>query len=116
MCRVMLSPFLFLAAPSLSQTAGDTIVATPFDLAQAPTQTQLTRSEPIIAPQFVERFEPDGAKVWQRGIIVAKDIAPSVTVGLGFVDRKSRKSGVSPHLSDGPRGTGKASLLLKYRF
>ena len=116
MRRIMLLPSLFLAAPGASQTPGENIVATPFDLARAPSQTPLTQSEPIIVTQFVERFEPDGAKVRQRGILVGKDIGRNMTVGIGLVDRRTRKSGLAPGLDESPRRSGKASMLLRYKF
>ena len=108
---------LLPATPGASQSLEEGIISTSFDLAQVPAQARPTRKEPIIVPQFTERYEPDGIKVRQRGIIVGKDIGRNVIVGLGFVDRKSRKSSFSPNLSEeGPRRSGKASILVRYRF
>lgn len=109
---------LFLATPSMSQSLDVSVIPTPYDLGQLSVQPQLTLKEPIIAPQLVERFEPDGARVRQRGIIVGKDIATNVTVGFGFVDRKTRKSSLSPnHQPDGrSRRSGKASVLVILKF
>lgn len=107
---------LLLAAPGVSQPLHYSIVATPYDLARVPAQTPLTQNEPIIVPQFVERFEADGVKVRQRGILVGKDFGRNLTVGIGLVDRKSRKSSFAPSLEEGPRRSGKASMLIRYKF
>lgn len=108
---------LFPAAPGASRSLDEGIISTSFDLAHVPAQPRLTHKEPIIVPQFTERYEPDGVKVRQRGIIVGKDIGRNVTVGLGLVDRKSRKSTLSPFASDeGQRKSGKASMLVRYKF
>ena len=109
---------LFLATPSMSQSLDVSVIPTPFDLGQLSAQPLLTHKEPIIIPQLVVHFEPDGVRVRQRGIIVGKDIAPNVTIGVGIVDRKPRKSGFYPNLQpdDSTRRSSKASMLLKLRF
>jgi hypothetical protein len=109
---------LFLATPSMSQSLDVSVIPTPYDLGRVPAQPQLTHKEPIIIPQLVERFELDGVRVRQRGIIVGKDIAPAVTVGLGFVDRKPRRSGFYPdgQPDSSSRRSGKASMLLILKF
>ena len=109
---------LFLANPCMAQSLDVGVIPTPYDLGRLSAQPLLTHNEPIIVPQLMERFEPDGAKVRQRGIIVGMDPAPNVTVGLGFVDRKPRRSSFSPSYQsdDRPRRTGKASMLLIFKF
>jgi len=109
---------LFLATPSMSQSLDVSVIPTPYDLGRLSTQPQLTHKEPIIVPQLMERFEPDGARVRQRGIIVGKDINPNVTVGFGFVDRKPRRSSFYPshQLDDSSRRSGKASMRLILKF
>jgi len=108
---------LFLATPSMSQSLDVSVIPTPYDLGRLSAQPQLTHKEPIIVPQLVERFEPDGARVRHRGIIVGKDIAPNMTVGLGFVDRKSRRSSLYPNQpDDSSRRSAKASMLLILKF
>ena len=109
---------LFLAGPGISQALDVSVIPTPYDLGRLSAQPQLTHKEPIIVPQLMEHFEPDGARVRQRGIIVGKDIAPNVTIGLGIADRKPRRSSYYPNLQpdDGSRRSGKASLLLRLKF
>ena len=108
---------LFSAAPGARQSLYEGIISTSFDLAQFPAQPRLTHKEPIIVPQLTERYEPDGVKVRQSGIIVGKDIGRNVTVGLGLLDRKQRKSSFSPTVSEeGIRRSGKASVLVRYKF
>ena len=108
---------LFLATPSMAQSLDVNVIPTPYDLGRLSAQPQLTHKEPIIVPQLVERFEPDGVRVRQRGIIVGI-IAPTMTVGLGFVDRKARRSSFYPNRQpdDGSRRFGKASMLLILKF
>ena len=109
---------LFLATPSMSQSLDVTVIPTPHDLGRQSAQPQLTHKEPIIAPQLMERFEPDRVRVRQRGIIFGKDINPNVTVGFGFGDRKPRKSSFYPghQPGDSARRSGKASMLLILKF
>jgi hypothetical protein len=116
--RYLMVLFLvFPATPGASQSLQDGIISTSFDLAKVPAQALPTRKEPIIVPQFTERYDPDGVKLRQRGIIVGKDIGRNVVVGLGFMDRTSRKSSFSPNLSEeSPRRSGKASILVRYKF
>lgn len=106
---------LFLATPSMSQSLEVSVIPTPFDLGQL-SLPQPTRREPIMVPHLVERFELDGARVRQRGIVVGNDIAPNVTVGVGFVDRKDRKSGFYPNADGNTRRSGKASAILVLKF
>ena len=115
-CLVVLL-LLLPGTPAVSQPADEEIVATPFDLASFPVPPLLAPKEPIVVPQFRERYERDGTKVRQRGILVGKDIGRNMTVGLGFADRKPRKSALSPVLSEeGQRRSGKASMLFRYKF
>jgi len=109
---------LFVATPSMSQSLDVSVIPTPYDLGRLSAQPQLTHKEPIIVPQLMEHFEPDGAKVRQRGIIVGKDIAPNVTIGFGIADRKPRRSSFYPNLQpdDSSRRSGKASMLLRLKF
>ena len=69
-------------------------------------------------PQVGDRFEPNGIGVRQRGIIVGTDIGRNVTVGLGFVNRKPRRSGYFPDTpaDESSRRSGKVSMLLKLKF
>ena len=106
---------LFLATPSMSQSLDVSVIPTPFDLERL-SLPQPTHREPVIVPQRVERFEPDGARVAQRGIIVGKDVAPNVTLGLGFVERKDRRSGLYPNADGNSRRSGKASALIILKF
>ena len=114
----MILLLLFLATPNMSQSPDVSVIPTPYDLGRLSAWPQLTHKEPIIVPQLMEQFEPDGARVRQRGIIVGKDIAPNVTIGFGIADRKPRRSGFYPNLQpdDGPRRSGKASMLLRLKF
>jgi hypothetical protein len=118
---------IFVATPSMAQSLDVSVIPTPYDLGQLTAQPQMTHKDTIIVPQLkdtiivpqlVERFEPDGARMRQRGIIVGKEIAPNMKVGLGFADRKPRKSSLSPnHQPDGnSRRSGKASILLILKF
>jgi hypothetical protein len=108
---------LFLAGPGISQALDVSVIPTPYDLGRPSAQPQLTHKKPFIVPQLVEHFEPGGARVRQRGIIVGKDIAPNVTVGFGVVDR-TRRSRFYPHLQpdDSSRRSAKASMLLRFKF
>lgn len=106
---------LFLATPSMSQSLDLSVIPNPFDLGQL-SLPQPTRIEPIMVPQLVDRFELDGARVRQRGIVVGNDIAPNVTVGVGFVDRKDRRSGFYPNADGNSRRSGKASAILVLKF
>ena len=99
----------------MSQSLDAGVVPTPFDLGQLALH-QSTRREPIIVPQLMERFEPDGARVQQRGISVGNEIAPNVTVGVGFVDRKDRRPGFYPNADGNTRRAGKASAILVLKF
>ena len=108
---------LLLATPAQSQSLDGGVIPTDYDLARLPAQPQLTHKEPIIVPQLMDRFEPNGARVRQRGIIIGKNLTKNVTVGIGLVDRKPRKSGYVPGLTDdGQRRSGKASVLMKLKF
>ena len=109
---------LFLATPSMSKSLGVTVIPTSFDVGRLSALPQKPPEEPIIAPPLVERTETDGSRMRRRGIIVGKDIAPNMTVGFGFVDRKPRKSSYSPgHQVDGSsRRSRNASMLFILKF
>ena len=106
------------ATPARSQVTDSTLIPTDFALTPLTAQPQLTQNEPIIVPQLTERFEPNGVRVRQRGIIVSKDITRNVMVGVGLVDRKRQRSGYlgDTQFDDGPRRSGKVSALLKLKF
>jgi hypothetical protein len=113
--RSLISLLLFVATPGIAQSLR--LVPSDFDLGRLSVQPRPSPKEPIIVPQFVERFEPDGVRVRQRGILIGQQIAPNVTVGLGFVERKNRRSGFYPTQPDGnARRSGKASTVLIVRF
>ena len=109
---------LLVAAPAKSQVTNVGLIPTDYVLTPLTAQPQLTQKEPIVVPQLTERFEPNGVRVRQRGIIVGKDISRNVMVGLGLVDRKRQRSGylAGTQSDEGPRRSGKVSALLKLKF
>lgn len=79
--------------------------------------TQGLKSPSIRLP-IIEQPEVDGSRTRLRGVIVSTDVSPNVTIGLGLLSMKPRRSTMSadPALDSGSRSSRKAALRLTMKF
>jgi len=73
---------------------------------------------PAIRLPITELPEANGSRTRLRGVIVSTDVATNVTLDVGFVSMKPRRSSLSadPALDSGSRSSRKAALRLTVKF
>lgn len=115
---ILLLPSLAGASPSEAQSINPNSPEYSLDVWRVTAQPRRMRTDPIIAVPLAEQIKVDGSRTQLRGILLAKDIAPNVTIGLGLLDMKPRKSRLSPNpgLDGSSRGSRKAAVRLSVKF
>lgn len=106
---------VLLPSPCIAQSA---IPAPLPDVWHVSAATREGRRDPIIAVPMVEQIRTDGSRARLRGVLIAKEVASNVTIGLGLLDMKPRKSALSPNpgLDGSSRGSRKAAVRLSVNF
>jgi hypothetical protein len=108
----------FVATPSWAQSFDATLSTTSFGVERLSALPRLSLNSPIIAVRVIEYTEPRGSRARQRGIIVGQDITSILSVGLGFLEMKPRRSTLSPdpQLDGSSRRSRKAAILFTLKF
>ena len=114
---VMLLP-LAAASPSEAQSLNPSPLEHSFDVWRVTAQPTRTRTDPVIALPLTEQIKADGSTTRLRGILLAKEVTSNVTIGLGLLDMKPRRSRLSPNpgLDGSSRGSRKAAVRLSVKF
>ena len=108
----------FIAAPGTALALDPMAAATSFDVARLPPQARLPADTPLVTLRISEQRQRFETTTRQRGLVVARDIAPNARVSLGLLDMKPRKSGLSPdpQLDPSVRKSRKAAVRLTFKF
>lgn len=108
----------FVATPGWAQSFDVTRATTSFGVERLSALPRLSLNGPIIAVRVIAYTEPRRFPARQRGIVVGQDITSSLSVGLGLLEMKPRKSTFSPdrQLDGSSRRSRKAAILLTLKF
>ena len=108
----------FVATPGWAQSIDASLSTTSFGVERLLALPRQSLNAPIIAVRLIEYAEPRGSIARQRGIFVGQDVTSSVSVGLGLLEMKPRKSALSPdpQLDGGSRRSRKAAIRLTLKF
>jgi hypothetical protein len=123
---ILLLPSFAAATPAFAQSALSLTPQYPelsaqqysFDAWKVEAEPRLPVKKPIITLPLGDYTRPDGTRTSLRGVIVAKEVAPDVTIGIGLLGMKPKRStfAADPALDGGSRGSRKAAVRLTMKF
>jgi len=107
----------FVATPGWAQSFDVTRATTSFGVERLSALPRLSLNGPIIEVRVIA-YKPRRSRARQRGIVVGQDITSTLSVGLGLLEMKPRKSTLSPdpQLDGSSRRSRKAAILLSLKF